>query len=148
MGLWSSAAPLRDRPFGRVIEVPEANLTTALRRLGALGHCVEPASAVAMVGLQLASEEGIVNSDAVSVCVITSSGLNWTERTWLKSSESACFRVASDQAVRPRASAAGALVEHPQQRRRRAPVSDGHLLVDRQADDARQLALRRLRDEA
>ena len=64
---------------GRVVEVPEADLAEEIGRLGLLGLCVEPASALASAGLGLARRDGIVDPDAETVCVITSSGLNWTE---------------------------------------------------------------------
>jgi threonine synthase len=64
---------------GRVVEVPEAELVEEIGRLGRFGLCVEPASALASAGLGLARRDGVVDPDAETVCVITSSGLNWTE---------------------------------------------------------------------
>jgi threonine synthase len=64
---------------GRIIEVPEADLVEEIGRLGRLGLCVEPASALASAGLALARRDAIADPDAETVCVVTSSGLNWTE---------------------------------------------------------------------
>jgi threonine synthase len=64
---------------GRIVEVPEADLLEEIGRLGRAGLCVEPASALASAGLGLARRDAIVDPDAETVCVITSSGLNWTE---------------------------------------------------------------------
>jgi threonine synthase len=64
---------------GRIVEVPEADLLEEIGRLGCVGLCVEPASALASAGLGLARRDAIVDLDAETVCVITSSGLNWTE---------------------------------------------------------------------
>jgi threonine synthase len=64
---------------GRVVEVPEADLVEEIGRLGRLGLCVEPASALASAGLALARRDAIIDPDVETVCVITSSGLNWTE---------------------------------------------------------------------
>lgn len=64
---------------GRVVEVPDELTVKELGRLGSLGFCVEPTSALATAGLQLARRDGWIDPDAETICVITSSGLNWTE---------------------------------------------------------------------
>lgn len=63
---------------GVAITVPEADLMTALRELSAEGFLVEPASALALAGLKLALAEGLADATGPAVCVLTSSGLNWT----------------------------------------------------------------------
>jgi threonine synthase len=74
---WHATRALR--ADGRVVEVPDADIVQEIGRLGRVGLCVEPASALASAGLGLARHDAIVDPDAETVCVITSSGLNWTE---------------------------------------------------------------------
>jgi threonine synthase len=60
------------------VTVEEDQLADATRALAAHGFCVEPASALALAGLRLARERGVVASEAPAVAILTSSGLNWT----------------------------------------------------------------------
>jgi threonine synthase len=63
---------------GVAIPVPERDLVTALRDLSAEGFSVEPASALTLAGLKLALADGLADAGGPAVCVLTSSGLNWT----------------------------------------------------------------------
>jgi threonine synthase len=63
---------------GVAIPVPEGDLVAALRELSEEGFVVEPASALALAGLKLALAEGLADAAGPAVCVLTSSGLNWT----------------------------------------------------------------------
>lgn len=74
---WHATSALRLN--GSVVEVPEEYIVKEVGRLGRLGFCVEPASALATAGLELARHDGLIELDAETVCIITSSGLNWTE---------------------------------------------------------------------
>jgi threonine synthase len=61
-----------------VSTVEESELADAARRLGSAGFYVEPASALALAGLDRARLSGRVTADSTAVAIITSSGLNWT----------------------------------------------------------------------
>jgi threonine synthase len=61
-----------------VATVEENQLADAVRRLGHAGFYVEPASALALAGLEHARRAGTVPATSTAVAVITSSGLNWT----------------------------------------------------------------------
>ncbi|MCU1492055.1 MAG: hypothetical protein JWM85_3460 [Acidimicrobiaceae bacterium] len=74
---WHATHALRSD--GKVIEVAEEELISAIRTLGAAGICVEPASALAVAGLEQARRTHPLADDAEVVCVLTSSGLNWAE---------------------------------------------------------------------
>jgi threonine synthase len=63
---------------GVAIPVPERDLVAALRELSEEGFVVEPASALALAGLKLALAEGLADAAGSAVCLLTSSGLNWT----------------------------------------------------------------------
>jgi threonine synthase len=63
---------------GVAIAVPERDLVAALHDLSAAGFLVEPASALALAGLKLARAQGLAEAAGPAVCVLTSSGLNWT----------------------------------------------------------------------
>lgn len=63
---------------GVAIGVPERDLVAALHDLSAAGFPVEPASALALGGLRLARAQGLADAAGPAVCVLTSSGLNWT----------------------------------------------------------------------
>jgi threonine synthase len=63
---------------GVAIPVPEGDLVAALRELSAEGFVVEPASALTLAGLKLALADGLTDATGPAVCVLTSSGLNWT----------------------------------------------------------------------
>jgi threonine synthase len=63
---------------GVAVPVPEGDLIAALRDLSTEGFSVEPASALALAGLRLALAAGLVGAAGPAVCVLTSSGLNWT----------------------------------------------------------------------
>jgi threonine synthase len=73
---WHASLALRDS--GVPLAIPEESLLQAVKHLGRAGFCVEPASALAVAGIVQARAEGIVDPEAVTVAVITSSGLNWT----------------------------------------------------------------------
>jgi threonine synthase len=60
------------------VTIEEEKLMDGGRRLGAAGFYVEPASALALAGLEQARAAGQVADGSVAVGVITSSGLNWT----------------------------------------------------------------------
>jgi threonine synthase len=60
------------------IGVPERELLAAVHELSAAGFSVEPASALAFAGLKLAQADGLADAAGPAVCVLTSSGLNWT----------------------------------------------------------------------
>jgi threonine synthase len=63
---------------GVAIPVSETDLMAALRELSAEGFSVEPASALSLAGLKLALAKGLADAARPAVCVLTSSGLNWT----------------------------------------------------------------------
>ncbi len=63
---------------GITIPVSEGGLTAALHELCGAGFCVEPSSALALAGLKSAQAEGLAGRAGSAVCVMTSSGLNWT----------------------------------------------------------------------
>jgi threonine synthase len=61
-----------------LVTVEEDQLIDAARRLGGIGIYAEPASALAIAGLEEAWNRGLVACDGASVAIVTSSGLNWT----------------------------------------------------------------------
>jgi threonine synthase len=63
---------------GVAMPVPEQDLLRSLHDLATAGFCVEPASALALAGLSLARSQGLFDPAGPAVCVLTSSGLNWT----------------------------------------------------------------------
>ncbi len=71
-------ATLALRANGAAIEVSEDDLCLEVKKLGRLGLCVEPASALATAGLRLAKAAGLTSDYSQAVAIITSSGLNWT----------------------------------------------------------------------
>jgi threonine synthase len=73
---WHASLALRDG--GIPIAVPEEAITEELARLGAMGFFVEPASTLGLAGARIARERGLVDPDAETAVVLTSSGLNWT----------------------------------------------------------------------
>jgi threonine synthase len=73
---WHASLALRDG--GICVAVPEAAIGEELERLGRDGIFVEPASTLGVAGARLAREQGLVDADAETAVVITSSGLNWT----------------------------------------------------------------------
>lgn len=73
---WHASLALRDG--GIAVAVPEPAIAEELRRLGRVGLFVEPASALGLAGARVARERGLVDADAETAVVLTSSGLNWT----------------------------------------------------------------------
>jgi threonine synthase len=63
---------------GPAVPVQEPDLLAALHKLSASGFSVEPASALTLAGLEAARAAGVVDRTGPAVCVVTSSGLNWS----------------------------------------------------------------------
>jgi threonine synthase len=74
------------------VTIEEDRLIDATQRFGSAGFYVEPASALALAGLEKARAAGQVAADSVAVGIITSSGLNWTRDLDLVFGESVVHR--------------------------------------------------------
>ena len=67
------------RSGGRALDVAESEIGTAVRDLAAIGIYAEPASAAALAGYRSAVSRGLIDGDALSVLLITSTGFKWPE---------------------------------------------------------------------
>lgn len=72
---WHASLALRDE---LCVDVPEAAIGEELERLGRAGVFVEPASTLGLAGARVARARGLIDADAETAVVLTSSGLNWT----------------------------------------------------------------------
>jgi threonine synthase len=67
------------RSGGRALDVAEPEIGAAVRDLSAIGIYAEPASAAALAGYRSAISRELIDDDALTVLLITSTGFKWPE---------------------------------------------------------------------